>query len=283
MTSPTIVESKELADSFVKDQEARHKEPGKFRGYRFPMPWFMDRTGGWGQGWICFIYGKAGHGKTSMLTTATTQLGRDGVPFLYISLEETLYIVTQRIFSNLQDISRTRFRDIALEETDWPNVYAAAMEMGKFNGYWTSGAYEEGEIIQAVKDTMPEVVILDYLQLMMTSGNTMVERVSNASKLMQRLAKGKITGRKHTVLCACQLNDNGQPLGSRDPDRDADLTVEVAKIENGTGGFLSSEVKLSIKKFRYGSPDSVTAAFFGARSLIGEFNGGPNRGRIPRP
>jgi replicative DNA helicase len=279
----TIVDSKTLADEFVKDQQSRHADPDKYRGYRFPMPWFMQRTGGWTPGWMCYVYGRAGVGKTSVLSTAATQLGRDGVNFLYISLEETLFIVAQRIFSNLEDINRTKFRDIALTPTDWPNVYSAAQQMQKFSGYWAYGLYDEASIVQAVKDTMPDVVFLDYLQLMMMPGRTMTEQVSAASKLLTRISKGHYTQKKHCVIAGAQLNDENNVLGSRDPDRDGDLNLEIADIDNGSGGVIPDKKRFSIRKFRHGALDTTHIAFFGGRSMVGEIAKTANIGAIPKP
>jgi replicative DNA helicase len=279
----TIVDSKTLADEFVKDQQDRHADPEKYRGYRFPMPWFMQKTGGWGLGWMCYVYGRAGIGKTSVLSTAATQLGKDNVNFLYISLEETLFIVAQRIFSNLEDINRTKFRDITLTQTDWPNVYTAAQQMQKFGGYWAWGLYNEASIIDAVKQVMPDVIIIDYLQLMNMPGKTMTEQISAASKFLVRLAKGHNTGKKHCVIAAAQLNDDNNVLGSRDPDRDGDLILEIADIDDGNGGVLPDKKRFAIRKFRHGGLASTHIAFFGGRSMVGEIAKTANIGAIPRP
>lgn len=278
----TVVDSKELADKFVQDQTDRHKDPDKFRGYNFPMPWFMKKVGGWGRGWMCYVYGKAGKGKTSVLSTAAVQMGKDNVRFLYISLEETLFIVAQRIFSNLENINRSKFTHVNLAATDWPNVYSAALTMSKFQGYWAWGLYDEQSIIDAVKQVMPEVIILDYLQLMVTPGNTMTEQVSYASKLLTRISRGQYTQQKHTIISAAQLNDGNNVLGSRDPDRDGDLIIEIADIDNGTGGFLPDQKRMIVRKNRYGQQDSTTIAFFGNRSMVGEL-ATSYPGTIPKP
>jgi predicted ATP-dependent serine protease len=248
------------------------------------MPWFMKMTGGWGKGWMCYIYGRAGRGKTSVLTTAVTQFGRDNIPFLYISLEENLDLVTQRVFSCLENINRTHFRDICLTQTEWASVYSAANSFSKFSGYWAYGIDTEKAIIDAVQRTMADIVIIDYLQLLDTPGKTERERLVYASKFLVRLSNGKFTnGRKITVIAAAQLNDDNQVLGSRDPDRDADLTVEIADIDSGNGVPLPDRKKFTIKKFRHGGVDSTQIAFLGARSLVGDLARGNNIGPIPRP
>jgi len=278
-----VFTSKQLADYFVTDQQDRHKDPDKYRGYRFPMPWFMKHTGGWGKGFICFVFGKGGIGKTSVLSTAATQLGKDGVNFLYISLEETLDVVCQRIFTNLEDIDRTLFRDVKLTATDWPNVYSAGAQMGKFSGHWVHGLYEEAPIIDAVQRFLPDVILVDYLQLMIMPGKSMTEQVSYGTKLIARIAKGHYTpGHKITTITAVQLNDDEQPLYSRDPDRDGDLNVKITGLDNGSGGILPDSRLMTITKARHGGPGSKRIAFFGGRSMVGE-HASANRGPLPKP
>src|SRR4030042_926923 len=103
---PLVWEAKTLADGFVKDQKERHLNPDAYRGYKFPMDWWMDKTGGIQKGWLSFIYGKAGIGKTSVLTTAAVQFGKDGISFAYFAMEESVFTTAQRVFANLADINR---------------------------------------------------------------------------------------------------------------------------------------------------------------------------------
>lgn len=282
MTQP--ITSKELADTFIQDQEDRHKDPDKYRGYRFPMNWLMKHTGGFGRDWIIFVYAKSGVGKTSFLTTAATQFGKDNLNFLYVSMEEGLFTVAQRVFSNLEDINRTKFRDIKLTQADWPNVYTAAQTLSSFQGHWTHGIYSQKEIVDAVKTVKPQAVILDYLQLMEMPGKSFTEQMAKASKFVTKLARGGFTGGQGmTVICAAQLNDDGEVLYSRDPDRDSDLTLKIETIDNGAGDILPDRRMLTIKKFRHGETASTHMAFFGGRSLVGQIANPKNVGPIPQP
>lgn len=271
---PTVYTAKQLSDDFVQDQEKKHQDPDAFRGFRFPMPWFMDRTGGLQKGWISFVFGKAGIGKTSVLSTSAVQNGLDSVPFVYFALEESVFTVAQRIFANLGHISRVKFRDIKLDQTDFHNLYQAASQFSKFDAFFVDDAWNDDEItavLNAPELAHVEMVYLDYLQLMtMLKARNQSDNAAQASKFLTRIAKGKLTGKEKAVFAAVQLNDDGEPLWSRDPSRDADLVVEIEAISDGFGGELPDKRKFRIRKFRHGEPDATTVAFMGPRSMIGQ-------------
>jgi replicative DNA helicase len=280
----TIQDSPTLTDEFILDQQDRQKNPDKYIGYRFPMPWFMKVTGGWQRGALSYVYGRAGIGKTSVLVTAAVQMGRDNVRFLYISLEESLHATMIRVMANMENINRLHFRDICLTPTDWANVYTVATQIRKFSGYWADGLFTEKEIVSAINQTKPEVVFIDYLQLMTMPGKTMTEQVAAASKALVRIASGKHTGGKRiSVIASAQMNDANQVLGSRDPDRDGDLCVAIEGIDDGNDGILTDKRRFTIRKNRNGTVDAKDIAFFGARSLVGELGTGNNYGPIRKP
>ena len=279
------VDSATLVNKFIDTQQKKHADPSAFRGYDFPMKWFMDRTGGWGKGWMCYVYGKAGIGKSSVLTTAASRMGEAGVKFLYLSLEETNELVAQRMFSTLRDINRIKFRDIKLDPVkDWPKVYEAGQSMSKWKGYFAYGLYDAKHITDVLAVVKPDVFFVDYLQLTDFRAKSQQEAMSQASKFLLRCAKGTYTnGHIMTVISAAQLNDDGNVLYSRDPDRDADLTIAIEGIDNGAGGILPGQRQMTIRKFRHGEQDSTRIAFFGGRSLVGELLNGAHVGPIPPP
>jgi replicative DNA helicase len=260
------------------------------------MDWWMDITGGIQKGWITYIMGKAGIGKSSILSTAAVQNGKDGVPFVYFSLEESVFTTAQRIFSNLAHINRIKFRDIKLDQTDFQNLYVAANMFGTFDAYFVDDAWTDSEItsvlekidsIRASANLPPiEVVYADYLQLVQIDGaGTQSDNASKGSKFFTRIAKGKVTPGLKATIVAVQLNNDNEPLWSQDPNRDGDVNIEIAGIEDSFKEILPDKRKLRIRKNRHGDIGSTTCAFIGSRSLIGEMLDPVAVGKIqpPRP
>jgi replicative DNA helicase len=282
----TVYKSSTAAKTWVEETEDKHRDPERHRGFRFPSPWFMKVTGGFRPGWISYVYGKAGIGKTAFLTTSAVQNGIDKVPFLYLALEESVESSIERFVAHMSGISRIKFRDVTLDEKDWPKVYKVASEVGDFHAFFCDDAWSAPEIAAIVANeeiAQVKVVYLDYLQLMqMPNAITGTENVAKASKFLTQLAKGKAAkGCKYAVVAACQLNDDGNPLWSRDPDRDGDLIVEVKAEADTTGKPLPDRREIVIRKARFGAQDSSMFHFNGALSKMGEFYTGPTEPNRP--
>ena len=271
---PTVYSAKDLMDQIVDDQQKRHDDPDAYRGFRFPMPWFMKHVGGLQLEWLWYVYGKGGVGKSAVLSTAAIQNGVDDVPFIFFSLEESAMQVGIRFIANLSGVSRTKFRDVSLDHLDFAGMYRVANQISGFPAYFVEDAWTPDEIEDAIRQVGGvSSVYIDYLQLMQVPGaKTQTEAVSQSSKWAKALARGRITGEKHLVCAAVQLNDQGLPLWSRDPDRDGDLTTVVEVVEDGYGGRMPDRLRFTISKNRHGLSDQSTEAkFIGERSLIGEF------------
>lgn len=288
-----VVSSKQLSDDFYKRTKEQHKDPEAYRGFSFPSPWFMKFVGGFGRDWYTSIYGKAGIGKSSFLNTAVMEFGNKDIPFLYVSNEESLHTLAQKAVALLGDVDRTKFRDIRLLPTDWSDVDRARQRLAGFQGYWAYGLFEWSDLVKVIQrmNPLPQVILIDYLQLMTAKGLTkMVEIVARNSKNFQKLSKGEIiknpdkSGHPISVISAAQLNDSNECLHSRDPDRDSDLIIEVATIDNGANGIIPDQRKLIVRKAKYGSVGSTTMKFFGKRALLGDIKtANPSTGPMTLP
>jgi replicative DNA helicase len=262
------VDSKQFAQDFIELQKKRHEHPELYHGFSTGLD--IDRfTGGIQQGWQVYIYGKPKAGKTAFLSTFATKLGKDGVPFLWIGLEETLNRTAGRIFANIANVGKDKFRDIKVEEADWGELYTAAERIASYkNTYWNYGAYTIEEINTLCNELPIEVLFIDYIQLMIGTAQNKTQEVSTFSKYLRRLANGDAIGRPITVIAAAQLNDDGQPLWSRDLNRDTDLCITVKGIDDGFGGFLPNKRTLDITNARDADVGAVEVGFIGKRSML---------------
>jgi len=286
------VTSQLLADEFEGTTKKMHDDPAAYRGFSFPSPWFMRFVGGWGRDWYSLIYGKPGSGKSSFLNTAAIELGYKKVPFIYVSLEESLMILAQKVAANIGNINRIRFRDVTLEAGDWPKLSDAARDLRDFHGYWSEGLYDWDDLVATLQalDPLPDVLLQDYLQLgRVDNPRGMTDNVARYGKNLAALAKGNILKNKDgtphpvSVIAAAQLNDINEVLHSRDSDRDGDLIIEVQTIDNGAGDVLPDQRRIKIRKARYGGLDTTTMAFFGSQAKFGDIYKGTQSGPIPAP
>jgi replicative DNA helicase len=278
-TMTNIKTSEQFAKEFIDVQEKKAKDPESYYGYKIPLPWLMSRTGGFGRDWYTIVTGKAKSGKTSVLATAAANFGVQGIPFVWLGLEESTITVATRVFANMAKISRIKFRDITLEERDWPALYQAANSISAFKAWWSYGVSTPKDIIEILKKLKPQVLFVDYIQLMSMSGfRSKTEEISACSKFLLAASNGTYTdGQPVSVIAAAQENDDGTPLWCKDLLRDCDLALGIEELPDGTGGALAGRRKLSIDIFRHGEKDSAHIGFIGERSLVCEFISTPVR------
>jgi replicative DNA helicase len=259
--------SSELMDKFLKEQEKRHKDPEAYRGWKTGVDALDEITGGLSRAWYFVVAGKRKSGKTSFLTTLRSSLGKQGVRYLSISLEEANLQIAERQVSNLEDVDRSLFRDVKLTEKDWGNVYKAAGEIRTWDGYWDYGISRVEEIQRLVKEVKAEVVLIDYIQLMSFPGNT--NRTAEIAQISRSLKLMTLEGL--TVVAAAQLNDEGDYLWSRDIGRDADVAIKLTKALDPYGKPVENRLTLDIADSRHSASDEFEVMFNGARSLVGSF------------
>lgn len=259
--------SAQLMDAFLKEQEERHRNPEKYRGWRTGVADLDKVTGGLVRGWYFVVSGKRKSGKTAFMATLRTQLGLQGVRFLSISLEENNLQIAERQVSNVGDVDRTLFRDVALTQDDWTKVFSAAENIREWPGYWDYGVEKVEEIKKLCKDLEIEVLMVDYIQLMSASGS--VNRSQEISAISRSLKLLTLQDPPLTVVAAAQLNDDGDYLWSRDVGRDADVAIKLTRVNDEYGHVVDNRLKLEIADSRHSAVDDFEVMFNGARSLVG--------------
>lgn len=273
-----VLDSPTFANNFITEQEEAHKNPASRRGYPFPLTRFMKTTGGVRKGWQVFILGMAKAGKTSFMITYAMTLGRIGASFCYFAMEEGTLALGNKVFAAEALISKTKFRDVNLEKGDWPLLVQARDRIAKYNAHWVYGADTVQTMTDVVNSFDPDIVFIDYLQLMMPvrqlKSDNKTQEVSENSRALRKLANGDWPGlkvkRPRAVIVAAQLNDKGEILWSRDPDRDADLVVSIDPLDDGYGTPLPDQRRITIRRFRHGETDHFNVSFAGEHSLIKE-------------
>lgn len=259
--------SAELMDDFLAEQEKRHSDPDAYRGWHTGVADLDKVIGGLSKGWYFVVAGKRKSGKTAFLTTLRTNLGRQDVKYLSISLEEGNLQIAERQVSNVQDVDRSLFRDVKLTQEDWGKVYEAAGEIREWQGLWDYGISRVDEIKKLAEELEVDVVLIDYIQLMSFPGNT--NRTAEIAHISRSLKLMTLEGL--TVVAAAQLNDDGDYLWSRDIGRDADVAIKLTKPLDPYGKPVDNRLNLDIADSRHSASDEFEVMFNGARSLVGSF------------
>ena len=266
------IDSATLAQAYYTILEHKHKNPELYRGW----PLFLDEAnailGGLGRNWYTVIAAQSGLGKTSFLITLAYTFGLvPDMTYLFIALEESTMEVAERLYSYDTKISRTVFRDIMLTKDDWKKVDEAKDVISLFGGIWSYGANDVNDIKSLIETHDPDLIIIDYIQLMKMAGHkTRTEEVSAISRFLQRLtvpSTGAALETAKSVVAAAQMNDDGKVLWSRDIFRDADVFINIEEFEvNGDPD--PTLRKINIQKSRHSGVGSIDAGFNGELSMF---------------
>ena len=283
--------SQEFAEEFYKEQEEAHANPAAHRGMNFPVAWLMKQTGGFKPSWLCYWYGQAKAGKTTAMVTSAKEGGHNGRRFCYFALEEPNSGLAGKLFAAEGQISRTKLRDVKLEAADWPHMMSARATISNFNGFWSDDCYDITDMLAVINATDPDDIYVDHIQLMnpirRTNNSTKTMEVSENSRTLKMIANGAHKGlkihRPRCVIVGAQLNADGDPLYSKDLDRDADITVEIRLVDDGFGESMPDRRKMVIRKFRHGDPGSTVVGFDGEHSLIKEYTIQQSSARVAIP
>ncbi len=272
------IDSPTLAESYVTLLRHKHEYPHLYRGYPLFLKDLNRMLGGLGRDWYMVVASQTGMGKTSFLISLAYMLGlQPDLKYLFVALEENTMQVAERLFSHDTQISRTIFRDLKLKDEDWRLVESAKNVISCFGGIWAYGANDVSSIASLISEHKPQVLIIDYIQLMTRKEmkwRSTTEEMASISKWLKGLTlpkEGEALSNCIAVVAAAQLNDEGRVLWSRDIIRDSDVFLQIEKFEvAGQEDTRLREIK--IKKSRHSGIGSIDVRFNGDISLLGDID-----------
>ncbi len=207
-----------------------------------------EKTLGLESGELVIIAGRPSMGKTSFALNIVENvvLGEDQKPAAIFSMEMSASQITTRFFSSLGRISQGRLRTGALHDDEWPRL-TSAMKMLQNAPIFVddSSSLTPLEIHAKVRRLKRQhkslgLVMVDYLQLMRTSGTSenRTAEISQISRSMKALAREM----EVPVLALSQLNRAVETRTDKRPmmsdlresgaiEQDADLILMIYRDE----------------------------------------------------
>ena len=206
--------------------KARMANPGTAsRQYQTGFPTIDRMTkGGIKEKHLVIVAGKSGEGKTTLATNILTNMAQNGVRVGMFSLEMDAEELTSRAaFSYARAV---------------PDVMACLDKVARMEIHISDAPDRTVESIRAAIRLMVmrhnvQVVAVDYLQLIGTTGGSKDSRerqVASMSRQLKMAAKESGVG----VIALSQLNEEGQLRESRAIEQDADIVLYVIKPEMDT-------------------------------------------------
>jgi len=266
----------ELATGFIDLQTDMHENPEAHRGYRTHIPEINKILGGLGRKWYVVIGGPEKSGKTAFVISLLTQFGKQEMNILNITLEMDNMQVGARMFSNVSGVSMTKFRDVNLTGTDFDELHIAKGEIEMYTGGSAYGVFQVEQVAAMVHQYKPQVVFIDYVQLMSTQERkgTRREELEYISRTLKQLTINPGC----LVVAMVQMNQQNAKAknynvstgfhGSATFKNDADVALTIAPHFDENDIEQPEFRDCHIVASRHSYKDSFQLAFFGSRSLM---------------
>jgi replicative DNA helicase len=220
-----IQTTKEIARELLDELEGK-SVPECFGFGLAGLDYHLD--GGIRRGESCVVCGKPGSGKSILLSMAAKQAGMDQKKIvLFITLEMTPREIMGRIATNVLGKRMKTGRE-RVSDQEARQILEAISAVENSHIAFLRETDTIAEIERQVGLTMPDLLVVDYIQQVKGEGDTRAEVVGEVSRRLKLMAiKSNIA-----VLTAAQINDQGELRESRAIGMDADIVlfIELSKI-----------------------------------------------------
>ena len=266
----------ELAKKQLRQIESAYKEQEPLLGIPSGFKELDGLTLGWQATDLTVIAARPSMGKTALALDVAKAAAREGNRVFFASLEMSAEQITMRLFSSECGISGRALRLGRFPEGDWNHIVAACGRVADLEIIIDdTGAISELELVRRVRRIKPDLLVVDYLQLM--RGAQKAERkdleIASITATLKVLAKEL----NIPVILLSQLNrlaekrQNPRPRLSdlRDSgaiEQDADLVLGIYRDLDKAPGVA----ELICLKHRNGPLGTIELAF---RENLASFGG----------
>lgn len=237
-------------------------------GTPYPWPDVNYRTRGMRAGWLCYIAGYPGHGKTAAALEIAVGVAKREQNVLLVSCEMSAAEVAVRL-AQRWGLDTGRFYDGRPNDSDRMALENATnyQPHEKISVVYTK---HMAEIDECVAEFSPDLLIVDYLQLLDVGKYTRLEGTTRNSNALKDMARR----RNIPVLCLSQLSRPEKGVKPAIPilqdlrdsgsiEQDADQVIMVYR-EIGEERQPQERGVFAIRKARMGELGMVTFTFDGA-------------------
>lgn len=272
----TPITSKQFSDDLIDFAIDLKENPEKYRGWRCGIPDLDRLIGGILKRKFYVLGGPQKGGKSATMTSFAISLNKQKAIVLYISLEMDNLEMGMRVFANVSSVDMTKFRDLLIDDRDLVALKQSAEHIAKWEGFWDYGTANLKDIEKAVDETNCDVLIVDYFQLMESSGGDRRQGLEDISRRLKALTNRK-NKKPITVIVPSQVNresirgnrmDANAFLGTGALERDCDVAIMITSVYDEDGEEVSNKKKLRVVASRVSGTGEVEVYFNGARSLI---------------
>ena len=188
-------------------------EKGEEKGFKFGVPVLDRAIGGVFKSELTTIGAKSGVGKTAMALCIVQSALKQNKTVLIITREMKDEHITQRLITQQTGVNSKAMKTKILTDEDWSNIINSLGYLGSKNLYINHNISKPSEIRKRVREIKPDLVIIDYLQLLTSEKKDKLreQEVAYLSREMKKITSDFDT----SVIQLTQLNESskGRPFG----------------------------------------------------------------------
>ena len=190
-------------NNFMTDLDSRIQNPG-LTGIATGIEKLDTAMNGLSAGDLLIIAARPSMGKTTLALNMASNTAAQGYRTQFYPLEMSTQQNLQRIISSHSKVPLSAIRSGNMTGTWYIQIHEAIAEMNHWPLFFIDSSCTELDIIRKVRKYRPQIVFVDYLQLVRPSivtGNANYD-IGNISKAMKQLARDQ----QIPIVLLCQLN-----------------------------------------------------------------------------
>jgi replicative DNA helicase len=240
---------------------------------RYPWREVDYCTRGLRPGWLTYLAGESSQGKTAAALEIADHVLGDGKNVLFLSLEMSAFELAVRIAQRNGFQSESLFSKNAVG-SDFATL-SRLIGQDKWQRLRVETVDHVGQVGAIIRRAKPDLVILDYIQLLDIGKDTRLEGTTKNSRALKMLA------RKHEIpiIALSQLSRGGKEERGKLPglwrlrdsgalEQDADAVVFVWRKRGEDGEGMLPEGAFIVAKARMGQQGKVDFLFDGGRQTF---------------
>jgi len=242
--------------------------------------------GGFGNSNLMILASRPGMGKTALALNFATRISKDHSIGI-ISLEMSSEQLYERVLSIESEISGSTIREGRVSDEEWNKIIEVEPQISRLPIYVQEGGCFIQELVAKTRFLKEEkgiqLLIIDYLQLVKSKGETRIIEISNITRDLKNLA----VELHLPILCLSQLSrkveerTNHRPLlsdlrESGTIEQDADVVTFLLRPDYYNENDRPNEAELIVAKNRHGKTGTVSLYFSKSFAKFNSLDSGEN-------
>jgi replicative DNA helicase len=256
----------EVAKECYKDANIRKKKYEKNEpfGISIPLGALQKVLGGWHHGELTILAARPSMGKTALALKFATHAAYQGYKVLFVSIEMSAKLLVDRVIVGKSEVNAEKYKNGNITNFDISLIEKASSEIEDYQILIADeGSINVDQIYTMIKKHKPDIVFVDYVQLIGKSKGVKAENRNQEIGQISRRLKAASKDFNIPVIALSQLNRGVEIRANKRPklsdlresgdlEQDADIVIFLYRNSYYDKDDVSNNIELLIKKNRNG-------------------------------